>query len=130
MKRLALAACAALFAASLAPGFAQSANTSSAAKPSCAAGDPVVWENTASKTKAYHASGDKYYGNTKQGKYVCESQAKSDGYHEAKSSGKASPSAGASPKPAAPSPAPSATPGSKHHHHKAAASPAPSPEAT
>jgi hypothetical protein len=57
----------------------------SAAKPTCAAGDTVVWENTS--TKAYHLPGDKYYGNTKHGAYACKSAADSAGFHAAGAKG-------------------------------------------
>jgi hypothetical protein len=103
MNKLALFALAALFAAGLAPAHAQSPTPAAAAMPTCASGDAVVWENTKSKKHVYHMSGDKYYG-TGKGKYVCESQAKTDGYHAAGSMG--------------------------HHHHMGMASPAPSPAAT
>jgi hypothetical protein len=48
------------------------------AKLSCA-GDTVVWANTSSK--AYHMAGDKYYGNTKRGAYMCQRTADSSGFH-------------------------------------------------
>lgn len=97
------------------------------AKPTCAAGDAVVWENTS--TKAYHLPGDKYYGTTKHGAYACKSAADSAGYHlaGAKSGAKSAGAMTASPEPTA-----SAT-GSHHkHHHRAEmmASPTPSPAAT
>jgi hypothetical protein len=134
MNKLALFALAALFAAGIAPAHAQS--TSSAAMPTCASGDPVVWENTKSKKHVYHMSGDKYYGKSKAGKYVCESQAKSDGYHAAGTKGGAM--SGGTPNADAPSAAPSpAASGSmsmgkhhKHHHGMGMASPAPSPTAS
>jgi hypothetical protein len=139
MNKLLLAACAALFAAGIAPAFAQSGS----AMPTCASGDPVVWENTSSKGHVYHMSGDKYYGNSKHGKYVCESQAKTDGYHPAGGKGgmKSSGAMGASTTPsAAPSPMASGMSMGKHHHRKhgmhgmGSASPAPamspSPSAT
>lgn len=47
--------------------------------PTCAAGDPVVWLNT--KSNVYHLSGDKYYGKTKIGKFICASAAKAAGAH-------------------------------------------------
>jgi hypothetical protein len=134
MNRLVLTACAALFVASLAPAFAQT----STAMPTCASGDPVVWENTSSKGHVFHVSGDKYYGTTKHGKYVCESQAKTDGYHAGKMKGGSmssgsmssgsSAAAGASPAPMA-----SEMPMGKHHKHRhgmGMASPAPSPTAS
>ena len=57
--------------------------TEAEAKQACA-GDSVVWANTSSKSKALHASGDKYYGHTKRGAYVCQSAAQNAGYHLAK----------------------------------------------
>lgn len=54
------------------------------AMPSCGVGDTVVWENTSSKTKAYHVRGDRFFGNTKHGAYACQSDAIKAGYHAAK----------------------------------------------
>ena len=42
-------------------------------------GDGKVWVNTASKT--YHCAGSKYYGKTKAGEYMSESEAKAKGNH-------------------------------------------------
>jgi len=44
----------------------------------------LVWVNTNSDTKAYHKSDDKYYGNTKSGKFMSETDAQKAGYHLAK----------------------------------------------
>ncbi len=46
----------------------------------------LVWVNTNSSTKAYHKSDDKYYGNTKSGKFMAEADAQKAGYHLAKES--------------------------------------------
>jgi hypothetical protein len=53
----------------------------SAAKSHCD-GDPVVWANL-SGSKAYHVSGDRYYGKTKTGAYMCQKEADQSGYHAA-----------------------------------------------
>jgi hypothetical protein len=104
------------------PAFAQTAAT-----PSCAAGDPVVWENTSSKSKVYHMQGDSYYGKTKHGTYACKSAADSAGYHASGSKTSTAPDAMTSPAPAASA---SAKHHHKHHSKSASASPAPSPAAT
>jgi hypothetical protein len=91
------------------------------AKPTCAAGDTVVWENT--NSKAYHLPGDKYYGNTKHGAYACRSAADSAGYHLAGAKSSVSPSPAASESPTAMH--------RKHHHRSGSmASPVPSPTPT
>jgi hypothetical protein len=51
------------------------------AKGHCPA-DTVVWANT--DTKVYHFSGNKRYGNTKQGAYMCEKDAGTQGFRAAK----------------------------------------------
>ena len=93
----------ALLAAIIASGAGASAqSTPKPALPACAAGDPVVWLNTSSNV--YHMQGTKYYGNTKQGKYLCKSQAERAGAHQAKAAGPAmisTPSAMATPAPGA-----------------------------
>ena len=48
------------------------------AKTACTT-DPVVWVNSGSK--AFHTSGSRYYGKTKRGAYMCESQATAAGFH-------------------------------------------------
>ena len=55
-----------------------------AATPAAGGGPGQVWVNTASKTKAYHCQGSKWYGTTKQGKYMSTSDAQAAGYHAAK----------------------------------------------
>jgi hypothetical protein len=55
--------------------------TEAEAKQACGS-DSVVWANTSSKV--LHASGDKYYGHTKRGAYVCQTVAQNAGYHLAK----------------------------------------------
>ena len=49
------------------------------AKQACGA-ETVVWANT-SGSKAWHVSGDKYYGHTKRGAYMCQQAAQQAGYH-------------------------------------------------
>ncbi len=80
---------------------APAAAPAASSMPSCAAGDPVVWENT--KSHVYHLPGDKYYGTTKHGVYACKSAADAAGYH-APGAAKSTKTKGASP--AAPSPEP------------------------
>ncbi|WP_225737650.1 hypothetical protein [Dyella acidiphila] len=55
-----------------------------AATPAAGGGPGQVWVNTGSKTKAYHCQGSKWYGTTKQGKYMSTSDAQAAGYHAAK----------------------------------------------
>jgi hypothetical protein len=54
-------------------------DNSAAAPP---AGSGMVWVNTA--TKVYHHEGDRWYGKTKQGKYMTEADAQKAGYRAAK----------------------------------------------
>ena len=43
----------------------------------------MVWVNTASKNKAFHREGTTYFGKTKQGKFMTESDAVAAGFHDA-----------------------------------------------
>ncbi|HTV44880.1 MAG TPA: hypothetical protein VMF05_06155 [Stellaceae bacterium] len=56
-------------------------STEAAAKAHCP-GDTVVWANL-SGSKAYHLSGNKYYGKTKHGTYMCRKEADQAGFHAA-----------------------------------------------
>jgi hypothetical protein len=59
---------------------AKSARTAAAATEAAPGGGAgKVWVNTASKV--YHCEGDKYYGKTKKGEYLAESDAKAKGFH-------------------------------------------------
>ena len=55
-----------------------------AATPAAGGGPGQVWVNTGSKSKAYHCQGSKWYGTTKQGKYMSAADAQAAGYHAAK----------------------------------------------
>jgi hypothetical protein len=109
----------ALIGASAMPALSQT----SPATPVCAAGDPVVWENSSSKV--YHAQGDSYFGKTKHGAYACKSAAESAGYHLSGSSKKASSTASPSAMSGAAAASPTATTSKHHHHHHGSASPVP-----
>ncbi|RDS79130.1 hypothetical protein DWU98_19170 [Dyella monticola] len=67
---------------------ASKSTTMSKAEPATTAaaggGPGQVWVNTGSKSKAYHCQGSKWYGKTKQGKYMSTADAQAAGYHAAK----------------------------------------------
>jgi hypothetical protein len=50
-----------------------------AAKAHCP-GDTIVWASLG-KSKAYHLSGNRYYGKTKHGAYMCQKEADRSGFH-------------------------------------------------
>jgi hypothetical protein len=50
-----------------------------AAVAAAGGGAGMVWVNTSSKT--YHCQSDKWYGKTKKGEYLSESDAKAKGFH-------------------------------------------------
>ncbi|HUZ62559.1 MAG TPA: hypothetical protein VMU82_02490 [Acetobacteraceae bacterium] len=52
--------------------------TQAAAQQVCGS-DPVVWANT--RSKVFHLPGDRYFGKTKSGAYVCQKVAEAAGMH-------------------------------------------------
>jgi hypothetical protein len=67
------------------PSMASKSSSSSAGVAESAGPPPVkgmVWVNT--ETKVFHREGDKWYGNTKHGKYMNEADAVKAGYRESK----------------------------------------------
>jgi hypothetical protein len=63
------------------PTGANQYSTEAQAKGRCGS-DTVVWANA--KSKVYHFSGHKNYGDTKAGAYMCEKDATSQGFRAAK----------------------------------------------
>ncbi|HXK09827.1 MAG TPA: helix-hairpin-helix domain-containing protein [Vicinamibacteria bacterium] len=66
---------------------AAKATAAAPAQPPPAKG--MVWVNT--ETKVYHREGDRYYGNTKHGKYMTEADAIAAGFRAAKEPAKKNP---------------------------------------
>jgi hypothetical protein len=64
------------------PAPAPPASTAQSAAPPAAPAPGMVWVNT--DTKIYHREGDRWYGKTKHGKYMTESEAIQEGYRPAK----------------------------------------------
>jgi Protein of unknown function (DUF3761) len=61
------------------PAMAGRTSQTPGTEPAPGGGPGKVWGNTSKKV--YHCSGDKYYGTTKHGEYMSESDAKAKGYH-------------------------------------------------
>jgi DNA uptake protein ComE-like DNA-binding protein len=58
------------------------AASNASAAPQAGGGPGMVWVNP--ETKVFHRQGDKWYGKTKNGKYMTEADAVKGGYHESK----------------------------------------------
>jgi len=70
-------------AATKAPDAAKSAPTEARVPPA----KGMVWVNT--KSGVFHSEGDRWYGKTKEGKFMTEADAVKAGYHAAKEGGSA-----------------------------------------
>jgi helix-hairpin-helix protein len=78
--------------ASAAPAPAAATTARAPSAPTTAQQPPVkgmVWVNLS--TKVFHREGDRYYGNTKSGKFMTEADAVKAGYREAKTEKKKTP---------------------------------------
>jgi hypothetical protein len=73
---------AALPHAAAAPGLAGDQFSSEQAAKAHCPGDAIVWANTGG-SKAYHVSGDRYYGKTRHGAFMCQKEADQAGFHAA-----------------------------------------------
>ena len=60
-------------------GATPAAKTAAPTTAAAGGGDGKVWVNTKSKT--YHCEGTKFYGKTKSGEYMTETDAKAKGNH-------------------------------------------------
>lgn len=56
-------------------------SSEAAAKAHCPS-DTIVWANLGG-SKAYHVSGNKYFGKTKRGAFMCQKEAERSGFHPA-----------------------------------------------
>jgi hypothetical protein len=57
-------------------GIAQTPNHTPPAGMTCS-GDKLVWVNT--RSHIYHFQGERYFGSTKEGKFICERDADKEG---------------------------------------------------
>lgn len=83
MKHLTLIAAALAFGLAMAPAMAASPKvykTEAGAQKHCPS-DTVVWANTDSGV--FHEKGTRWYGKTKDGRYVCKAEAVGAGWHPA-----------------------------------------------
>lgn len=91
MRQVFLIAAAAVFlawtgpvhAAQPAAPIANQFKTEADAKTHCP-GDQVVWANNGRKNKIYHPAGDKYYGTTRRGAFMCQKDSEAAGFRAAK----------------------------------------------
>ena len=62
----------------LVPAFAEAQTPSRTPPPGMTCpGDKLVWVNT--RSGIYHFQGERYFGSTKQGKFICEREADKEG---------------------------------------------------
>ncbi len=78
---LAIGVGAGLPATALPPPSATSSSSSTSAASRCS-GDMLVWVN--SRSGIYHLPGTRWYGRTREGRFMCERQADADGYRAAR----------------------------------------------
>jgi hypothetical protein len=69
-------------ASAAAPAAAMKKGTAAGTMPAQGGGTDKVWMNA--KSNVYHCPGSKYYGKTKEGSYMTESDAKAKGGHAVK----------------------------------------------
>jgi hypothetical protein len=72
-------------AAGAAPAGKDQYATEAEAKATCPA-DSVVWVNL--RSRVYHASGSRSYGQTREGAYMCEKDSAAAGFHPRRSAGR------------------------------------------